>query len=500
MFPYFKIFFSTLILSFLSCNINAQSIMPNQGITICPSIPDSEELPSFSEGNCFASRLESLNPQNKEIWVKLIINVDDEFLKQTKPLALFIHGKTSTLAYLNDKFIGSNGNPGSSNSNEVSGFMDAVFFIEKGEIKQGENQLILKMSSHHGFFNLAHPINSIRLSSFHNPTHAILNHYWLSLLPFGVFIISALFLGILSRKQANKKPLFFLVVMSLFAAGQLLIETSRGVWQYLYPFHDTRLLLIVCFSFGFGMSLLAHVMHKFLIKRLWIYITGGFILSLLSIYYAKGFDLKASLGILIPSLIATVVCLIAMVKKKPQSGWMVLVLLIFSVFFILDISRFLDSYFYYVVATLMLILIAQQAIDFASEKDKRLLEKARADQLQLIIDQNNKEITQATIKVIGAGKIEQIFINQIAYCKGAGDYVELVLLDKTNILHNTSLRELEKTLPNTFLKVHRSYIVNTSQIKSLERMISGTGKLILHNELSVSVSRRIMPYVRQKLI
>ena len=494
------VIFAILLFGFFNANSKAQMITPDQKIVTCPSSPDSNELPNFSATNCYESTLATIDPQNKEIWIQLKLQVDNNYLEQTVPMALYINGKTSSLAYLNGNYIGGNGNPGSSGSTESPGFMDAVFFIDKSQIQQGENQLILKMSSHHGFFKLARPISSIRISSYRNPTHEILRHYWLSLLPFGVFVISALFLGILSRKHVNKAPLLFLVLMSLFAACQLLIETSRGFWQYPYPFHDTRLLLIVCFSFGFGMNLLAYVAHKFSTKRLWSYITGGFVVSLAVIYYARGFDLKASLGILIPSLIATIVCVIAMVNKKPQAGRMALVLLIFSVFFILDISRFLDSYFYYVVAILMLILIAQQAIDFASEKEKRLLEKARADQLQLIIDQNNEEVARSTIKIIGAGTVEKISINQIAYCKGAGDYVELVLLDKSNILHNTSLRELESTLPNTFLKVHRSYIVNTAQITSLERVASGTGKLLLSNGLNVPVSRRIMPHVRQKLI
>ena len=107
-FSYFKLLikisFTTLMLGLLSYNVNGQSITPNQDITICPSLPDSVELPNFSDVDCYASNLSSLNPQNKEIWVKLILNVDEIFLKQTKPMGLFIHGKTSSLVYLNNRF------------------------------------------------------------------------------------------------------------------------------------------------------------------------------------------------------------------------------------------------------------------------------------------------------------------------------------------------------------------------------------------------------------
>ncbi|MFK5892134.1 MAG: LytTR family transcriptional regulator DNA-binding domain-containing protein [Pseudomonadota bacterium] len=498
--PIIRLLFLALLFVFYNTAINAKTIVPNIKIMICPSLSDSLNIPNFEQSSCYESYLSSINPQNKEIWIKLQIDVDSHYLKQTKPLALFIHGKASSLVYLNGHHIGNNGKPGSSKATEVVGVMDAVFFIDDKYIQKGLNQLVIKMSTQHGFIHLAHPINSIRLGIFHNPTHEILKHYWLSLLPFGAFILSAFFLGILSSKQSNKKSLVFLVLMSLIAACQLLIEISRGIWQYTYPFHDIRLVLILLFSFGFGMSLFAHIVYKFLTNRRMVLIVSVFFITLTSIFFAKGFDLKSTFGILVPSLSAFLICLMASIKRKPHALLMAIVLLVFSIIFLLDMSRFLDSYFYFVVAFLMLVLISQQAIEFIDEKNNRLLEKNRADQLQLIIDQKNEDINNLSIKVNATGKIQKITINKIAYCKGAGDYVELFLLDNSTILHNTTLKEMEKILPHTFLKVHRSYIVNTSQIKSLERITSGTGQLLLKNDLIVPVSRRIMPKVRQQLI
>lgn len=83
--------------------------------------------------------------------------------------------------------------------------------------------------------------------------------------------------------------------------------------------------------------------------------------------------------------------------------------------------------------------------------------------------------------------------------KGARDYVEISLLDRRNVLHNETLTLMEEKLPATFLRIHRSYIVNKQLIQSLEKLPSGGGNLILSSGDTVPVSRRIMPKIRKQL-
>nr|WP_196139578.1 LytTR family DNA-binding domain-containing protein [Aliikangiella sp. G2MR2-5] len=83
----------------------------------------------------------------------------------------------------------------------------------------------------------------------------------------------------------------------------------------------------------------------------------------------------------------------------------------------------------------------------------------------------------------------------IFYCKASGDYVELYLKDKQMKLFSGSLKKLESELPSTFLRVHRSYLVNLDQVQSLISEAGG-GNLIMSNDEQVPVSRRLMPSVR----
>ena len=76
---------------------------------------------------------------------------------------------------------------------------------------------------------------------------------------------------------------------------------------------------------------------------------------------------------------------------------------------------------------------------------------------------------------------------------------ELHFADGGKRLHSGSLNELEAELPPAFLRVHRSHIVNTAFVESLQREPSGVGRLRMTTGEFVPVSRRIMPTVRRAI-
>ena len=68
-------------------------------------------------------------------------------------------------------------------------------------------------------------------------------------------------------------------------------------------------------------------------------------------------------------------------------------------------------------------------------------------------------------------KYMQIAIKDIVFIEGLKDYVKIYLEDEKNpVTTLMSMKTLERFLPETkFLRVHRSFIVNTSKIKITER-------------------------------
>ena len=65
-------------------------------------------------------------------------------------------------------------------------------------------------------------------------------------------------------------------------------------------------------------------------------------------------------------------------------------------------------------------------------------------------------------------RLVKINIPDIYFIQAKGDYIKIVTEEKNHIVHAT-LKKIEDKLPDTlFLKVHRSYIINTKKIIDIE--------------------------------
>jgi len=83
----------------------------------------------------------------------------------------------------------------------------------------------------------------------------------------------------------------------------------------------------------------------------------------------------------------------------------------------------------------------------------------------------NQQFTNDSIFVKSDYKLLKIEFDKIMYIEGLKDYVKIYLNDQPKpILSLMTLKSLEENLPtDRFMRVHRSYIVNLKQIKTIER-------------------------------
>lgn len=496
-----------LLMWLLSINSHASKMKPSTMALVCEMsstlllnkfITDLTEA-DFSDDECETIKIRSIDPEKRLLWVKINFNIDAEMKKTNQPMGLFISGKASSTAYLNGQLIGSNGKPALLKANEIVGLMDTVLPLDKALLQESENKLIVLLSAHHGFLDLGSPIHRISLGRYQNPTDSILRHYWPSLLPFGVLLLGSFYLILMTKMNQLPHKTYMLPSMASFAAAQLFVEVYRGLFAYPYSFHDWRLLLVLLCSLGFGMCLLTYVLSMIKLKMRGQHLFALSTLITLSVVLVNGFDVKNILAILLPVVIALIYAAFAWRKGQHNMRFVFMLLLLFLLMILLSAYAFIDTVYYYCVALLIFMLMAQQAVQVSHTKKQQLKYQARATQLQQVIDQQEAQDNTDQLEIRSAGKVEWVLINEIAYCKGAGDYIELVLLDGNTKLFYGSLSELSLRLPTTFLKTHRSYLVNTTLINSLERTASGAGKLKLSHGFNVPVSRRILPKIREKL-
>jgi DNA-binding LytR/AlgR family response regulator len=460
-------------------------------------------MPRFSEPECKKTNASQIDPQNKALWVKTTVNVHESMLKDKHPHSVYVSGKAASKVYFNGHYLGSNGSPSAIPDLEQVGKIDAMFYVPANIIKPNINEIIVKMSSHHGFLTLSSPLNFIGFGTYSDPTYLIHRNLGVSIVPLGALILGAIYFLVASfspRKRANN--LLFLL-MTTFASLQLFAEISRALFSYPYPFQDVRLLFIVSLSLLFGLCLLSFVILKLEKSKPYKWIFAGGCLSLLIVWSTPGFDLKTALAIFVPSAISATLLTNQAVKNKSKE-WAIYaaVFVLFSLIILLTITTFHDVLFYYIITGVLIFLFILQAQKLNQEQKEKEAEQALVAKLQFKLEQNQQQKEPSTIKISSAGKIEIISSDQVVFCKAAGDYVELNLKYNQQRLFTGSLKELESSLPNTFLRVHRSYLVNVAFIRSLNTKSSkhtdnsGAGFLQLHDENEVPVSRRIMPTVR----
>ncbi len=91
-------------------------------------------------------------------------------------------------------------------------------------------------------------------------------------------------------------------------------------------------------------------------------------------------------------------------------------------------------------------------------------------------------------------------IAEILWVEAAGNYVELHALGDRAILMRATLASMEQRLARSgFLRIHRSRLVNTASVQSVEGQPSGDAILRLANGGTISASRRYRPALTQAM-
>ena len=472
-------------------------------VITCPAQKGDTKPPVFSGRGCRAGSFGAVDPQHTTLWLRATVTVSSTMLDQPAPLGLFVSGKAASTAWVNGRRLGNSGRPGMDAPLETPGRMDAVIPIPRSVLHKGVNHIVLYMSGHWGFLHLTRPMHVLGIGIYADPTDQILRAYWPSLITFGIFLLGLLYFGIRSLRGADRAGSLLLCLISLFAAGQLLAETARGLYPYRYPFHDLRLILIVICSLGFGLCLTAHVIRRFRPPRPLRSFAAVALVTIGVVTITRYYDGKAMFAMLGPVLFCALGTAFWAWKRKPGAAVYCVALIVFGTLSFFFGGQFLNAVFFYLVAALLLFLFAQQAAVLAREQQLRVALASHAQQLEAALDQaQTRQPSQAQshkIKIVDTGRIELVSTDQITHCSGAGDYVELNFADGRKRLHNGSLNEIEAELPSAFLRVHRSHIVNTAFVESLKREPSGVGRLCITTGEIVPVSRRIMPMVRRTI-
>lgn len=106
------------------------------------------------------------------------------------------------------------------------------------------------------------------------------------------------------------------------------------------------------------------------------------------------------------------------------------------------------------------------------------------DQHDLITSQQIPQNDHNHLFVKSGYKLVRIDLNDIKYIESMHEYVRIHLMHDKPVMTLASMKSIEEQLPAVkFLRVHRSYIVNTEMIKVVER-----NRIVFDNNIYIPVS------------
>lgn len=92
---------------------------------------------------------------------------------------------------------------------------------------------------------------------------------------------------------------------------------------------------------------------------------------------------------------------------------------------------------------------------------------------QLLIENERKRIPGDSpvmyIEIRSERKNRRVLLDSIIYIESMADYVIIFTLDSEKIITRQRISYFERFLPGNFLRIHRSYIVNTDHLRSYNR-------------------------------
>ncbi len=419
-----------------------------------------------------------IDPQGRLIWVRARVIAAPP---PTSGPSLIIAGAASSQVWFNGAPVGANGVPGASAEAERPGRYAASIPLPAALWRAGPNEVVLRMSSFHGGMTFHHPVTALWIGE-----HPSQNRLGVAatFAAAGALLAAAFgFAGIhaVRRTQASR----LLAALAAIAALQAGVENLRWLWNHPYPLHVWRVGAILLLAAAFSLLLVEFAATRFWPQRRRA-LRAAAVLGVGACALLPGFDVKSMAALGVGALLAAVAAGFGVWAKRPGARPALAYLAAFLALPFAAPAWFLDVSFFILAATLTLPLLVVEVLRLGRQDEAREAALTRA----AVLPDRLSVATGRGVDVVPAPDIVSI--------GGADDYAELRLRGGRTLLHAARLDHLEASLPESFLRVHRSAIANLALARSLSRDGSGW-RLELTEGPSLPVARSRLKAVRERL-
>lgn len=130
-----------------------------------------------------------------------------------------------------------------------------------------------------------------------------------------------------------------------------------------------------------------------------------------------------------------------------------------------------------------------QGVNKAAEQLKL---KALALSGQPVVHDGQEKSSKEHIQLHADHKLYNVRYDDIMYIEGLKEYVSFFTTEK-KIIVLKSLKELEESLPDQFMRIHKSYIINTNMVTAI------SGNLVEINDKKIPIGKMYIQQARERL-
>jgi two-component system response regulator LytT len=117
----------------------------------------------------------------------------------------------------------------------------------------------------------------------------------------------------------------------------------------------------------------------------------------------------------------------------------------------------------FVLVAILYLIVLLQAFVLEFRRSQRAQRQLRE------LEANREKEREGTLSVRANRKQVPVPYSEILYIESLSDYVKLVLQNGEPILTKERISHLDRELPDSFLRIHRSFIINLNQIDAFTR-------------------------------
>lgn len=423
----------------------------------------------------------------------LTVDIPPAAIAPDRPLTVALTAMAASEIRWNGVPIGANGRPANDRAHEIPGRFEAVFAVPPNLVRPGLNTVSARVSSRWLLVPVQAPLHLFEVGPYQDPVRLGLMRYLPALGMAGVLALAALYFAVLAaldRTTARQERGFatpagtespgpgLLAAIAATALLQLVAETARVFFAYLYPWHVVRVAGIALLCAVTAVLIAAWAARRFAPDWRWAAPAVVAAACIPALLFAKGFDGKA-LVVFTLGQVALGACAALAVRRRPALAIPALVFAVAAISLAYWLNAmFLDGAYYLLLAAAFGLLVAAQAWS--------LWQARRAPTPPPAVSAPE---SQATLLVRDGPRTHRVPLAEIRYLKGADDYCEVHLDGGRTLLAASTLTRLAAALPDGFARIHKSYVIDTGRVRTLAPRPGGGRSVVLADGEVLPVGR-----------